>query len=629
MAGSLQRRLTTILATDIVDFSRLVGSDEEATLNLLRHQRARVIDPLLASHGGRLANTAGDSMLIEFSSAVEAVRFAIAMQTKIGVTNAELPATERMQHRIGINVGDVVEDGQDLLGDGVNVAARLEALAPPGGIIVSRSVRDQVRDRLDLRLHDLGEIKVKNIARPARVFQLLRDGEEAMKSARVADRRRLYAVASILIVAFVSVAAWLWAIQSDFAPVNPAEMSLTLPDGPSFAVMPFDYIGENADANTYLADGISGNVIANLAKLPETLVIAKSSTFVFKHRDFDVREIAARFGVRYVLDGSVQKAGDSLRVTAQLVDAVAGRHLWSGTFDRKIGDFFQIQDEITLAVIQQVYDKTVGGDRLNAHETSNLEAFAEMAKGELLGLKFTPNDNQLARQHFLRAATLDPALAAAQALIGFTHLMDARMGFAADPARSITLAEEHMIRALEMDPDRPASLEKLAMVRVIQKRPIEARELALRAARLGGGDASVIRSAAWVLKYIGDSVESLEYFARAVRTTPATLWWLLADQHGAMMDAGKFEAAYSENEGLLAAAPTAPEVYRALFYAVAAIPAWQTGRKDRAAELLGEALKIDPALSIADFKLFDLAYVDKSLPEKRYLVLKEMGLPEN
>ncbi|WP_027257920.1 adenylate/guanylate cyclase domain-containing protein [Leisingera aquimarina] len=625
MAHSWQRRLTTVLASDIVDFSRLVGSNEEAALGMLHRQREEVINPLLTKFGGRLVNTAGDSMLIEFTSAVEAVRFATGFQTKIGEFNNELPAAERMLHRIGINAGDVVEDGDDLLGDGVNVAARLEALAPPGGIIISRSVRDQVRDRLSFRLQDLGEINVKNIARAVRVFQLLREGEAALKVPPPNRRNSFLLIASFLIAATTAIAAWLWVSRTDFEPVLLTEMSQALPDGPSFAVMPFDYIGEDADQNIYLADGVSENVIANLANLPETLVIAKSSTFAFKGKDFDVRDVAAEFGVRYVLDGSVQLVEDRIRVTAQLIDAVAGRHLWSETFDRKIDDFFKVQDEITLAVVQQVYDKTVSGERLDAHETDNLEAFAEMAKGEALRVKFTQSDNYLARQHFARAADLDPSYAAAQSRIGFTHLMDARMGFSTDPARSISLAEAHMERALELDPDRPGSLESFALVRVIQKRPDEARDLALRAVRLGPGDASAIRGTAWVLKYIGDSEESLEFFARAVRITPVTLWWLIADQHGAMMDAGEFEAAFALTDELLAATP---EAYRAHFFALAAIPAWQIGEKARAIELMDEARKINPQLSISDYKAFDLAYVDNSLPEKRYLILKELGLSD-
>jgi len=619
----MERRLTTIVAADIVGFSRLVDADEEGTLAAQRVLRVEFLDPLIARHGGRIANTAGDSLLIEFPSAVQAVRYAIAMQEGVAARNADVPEDRRILYRIGINVGDVLPDGDDLLGNGVNVAARLEALAAPGGIMLSRTVRDQVRDKVEISLEDMGEIQVKNITRPVRAFRIAGKGSQPA-SQRMRWRKPALFALTCLTLAIVA-GAWWWSARTDFEPVRPAEMALELPDGPSIAVMPFAFIGAGEAENGYLADGISENIITNLAKLPDLLVIAQSSSFSLKDEDVDVREIAGRFGVRYVLQGSVQKSGEKLRITAQLLDAVVGQHLWSEAFDKNTGDFFDIQDEITLAVLERVHGGAIDGDRLSFRETSDLEAFAQNAKGRSHRSRFTAEDNKIARVHYEAALARDPNYLDALVGLGFTHIMDVRLGFTGDRAGSLATAEKYLSRALALDPDRPATLSNYAVLRVVQKRGAEAQEFARRAIESGAGDARVVRGLAWVLKYSGASQESLTYFEQAKRMTPVPLWWLIADEYGALVDAGKYEAAYRATESYLA---VIPEVYRAEFLLYAAVAPWQVGDHEKARAFVAEAKELKPGISISDLWPFDLAYIDSSIPERRYAVLRDLGLPD-
>ncbi|MEM9741007.1 MAG: adenylate/guanylate cyclase domain-containing protein, partial [Pseudomonadota bacterium] len=483
----MERRLTTVVAADIVGFTRLVELDEERTLSAQRAHRKEFLDPLVANLGGRLANTAGDSLLIEFPSAVQAVRFAVDAQAGMRERNSDTPEDQRISYRMGINVGDVVADGQDLLGDGVNVAARLEALAPSGGIILSSTVRDQVQDKLDIALTDLGDIQVKNRTRPVRAFQVA-DGGAPAPSPKF-PRPAALGLAALVVI--LGAAIWWWLDRPDVEPVLPEQMAFALPDEPSIAVMAFAYIGPGQVENGYLADGLSENITTNLAKLPDILVIGESTPSGRTNEATTGRDIAGQYGVRYVLDGSVQKSGEELRISAKLLDAITGKHLWSETFNRKTGDFFDIQDEITLAVLEQVYAGTLDGDRLTLRETNSLKAFSENAKGRTHHNRFTAEDNETARVHYASALAQDPNYVDALVNMAFTHIMDVRLAFSENPAQSLTLAEEYLAAALEIDPSRPATLSNLAVLRVVQKRGEDALAFARQALDEGIGDVRV------------------------------------------------------------------------------------------------------------------------------------------
>jgi adenylate cyclase len=304
------RRLAAILAADVAGYSRLMGADEEGTLERLKALRRELLDPKIADHHGRIVKTTGDGLLVEFASVVDAVRCAVEMQHSMPEWNTSAAADNRIELRIGINLGDVIVEGDDLYGDGVNIAARIEALADPGGVFVSNTVHDHVRDRLPFVFEDLGEQQVKNIARPVRVYRV-RDPGGATRS--------------------------------------PAAPALPLPDKPSIAVLPFANLSGDPEQE-YFADGMVEEILTPLSRIRWLFVIARDSSFTYKGQRIDVKQVGRELGVRYVLEGSVRKAGGRVRITAQLIDAATGTHLWADRFDGSLEDVFELQDKVASSV---------------------------------------------------------------------------------------------------------------------------------------------------------------------------------------------------------------------------------------------------------------------------------------
>jgi adenylate cyclase len=366
------RRLAAILAADVAGYSRLMGADEEGTLERLKALRHELLDPKIAEHHGRIVKTTGDGMLVEFASVVDAVRCAVAVQQAMAERDTGVGADNRIELRIGINLGDVIVEGDDLYGDGVNIAARIEALADAGGVFVSNTVHDHVRDRLPFVFEDLGEQQVKNIARPVRVY-------------RVWDR-----AASIEQVLHVSPAP------------------LPLPDKPSIAVLPFVNMSSDAEQE-FFADGIAEDVITALSRYPSLFVIARNSSFTYKGRTVDVKEIGRDLGVRYVLEGSLRKAGNRIRVTAQLVEAETGRHAWAERYDRDLTDIFAVQDEITEAVTIAIAPAIADAElhRALRKPPESLNAWAAYQRGLWHLGKATAHNYELAEEFFRRTIDLD------------------------------------------------------------------------------------------------------------------------------------------------------------------------------------------------------------------------------
>ena len=309
----MQRRLAAILSADVVGYSRLMGEDEAGTLNALKAHRKACIDPAIEAHQGRMVKLMGDGALVEFASVVDAVQCAAAVQDGIAARNAEVPADKRIEFRIGVNLGEVIVEGDDIYGDGVNVAARLQEMCTPGGVAVSAVVFDQVDGKMDLAFDDLGEKRAKNIAKPLRVYSVLLDGADRADGAR---------------------------------PTEP----LALPDKPSIAVLPFTNMSGDAE-QAYLADGITEDVITALAKNSWFFVIDRNSSFTYKGQTPDTKQVARDLGVRYILEGSVRKAGNRVRVAAQLIDGTTGTHVWAERYDREIEDIFELQDDMTHTIV--------------------------------------------------------------------------------------------------------------------------------------------------------------------------------------------------------------------------------------------------------------------------------------
>jgi len=364
----IKRKLSTILAADVVGYSKMMAADEEATLRTLLSYRA-IIGDLLDKHGGRIFNTAGDAVLAEFNSAVEGVRCAISIQEELEVRNAELPDDRKMRFRIGINVGDVMIEGDDLFGDGVNVAARLEGIASPGGVCISASTFEQVKNKLSIGFEDLGPQEVKNIPHPVGAFQVLsgpisvRPAEGAGAAGKRPDkgvrpprwRSVALAAAVVLLVGAGAVAFWEFYPRSSALPGNVASTSAPenaapkLPGKPSIAILPFENMSDDP-GQEHFSDGLTEDIITDLAQLEDLIVIARASVFTYKGKSVKVQQVARELGVQYVLEGSVRKSGDRVRITAQLVDGKTGHHLWAERYDRDLKDIFALQDEIAQKI---------------------------------------------------------------------------------------------------------------------------------------------------------------------------------------------------------------------------------------------------------------------------------------
>ncbi len=351
----MERRLAAILAADVVGYSRLMEADEESTVRSLNACR-RVIDGLVADHRGRVFGSAGDSVIAEFPSPVEAVRCAVDIQRELEAHNVDLSEDRRMRLRIGVNLGDVIVEGDDLLGDGVNIAARLETLADAGGICLSRPVFDQIKKPLDLGCEYLGEHEVKNIAEPIQVYRVLTEPEAAgkiideTKRATQSWKRIALAAAVVVLIAVAGVGLWLRPWKATVEPASVERMAHPLPDRPSIAVLPFTNMSDDP-AQEYFADGMTEDLITDLSKVSGLFVIARNSVFTYKGKAIEVRQVAEDLGVRYVLEGSVRRAGEQVRINAQLIDATTGGHLWAERYDGSLADIFGLQDQVARKIV--------------------------------------------------------------------------------------------------------------------------------------------------------------------------------------------------------------------------------------------------------------------------------------
>jgi adenylate cyclase len=437
--GRVERRLAAILAADVAGYSRLVGADEEGTLSALRAMRREIIDPTIAEHRGRIVKTTGDGLLAEFASVVDALRCAVRWQ-------ATVPPESRIAWRVGINVGDVVVEDGDIFGDGVNVAARLEALAEPGGICVSARVQEDAAGRFDLQFEDLGEQSLKNIARPVRVYRVASpkcsDPPSAQEGPRISP-----------------------AVAAATAP-PPA-----LPDKPSIAVLPFQNISGDPEQE-HFGDGIAEDVTTALARSRLLFVVARNSAFAFRHHNADVTEIGRCLGARYILEGSVRRAADTVRVTAQLIDAVSGTHLWADRMDRQLTDIFSLQDEIAARVATAVLPAVARTERELAMRKppENLGAWENYHRGLWHWLKFDAVENQCAQTFLRRSLELDAGFAAAHAALGLTAIADAFLFYTADRDPHVVSAERHARAAIELDPLDGSARATLALALLISGR---------------------------------------------------------------------------------------------------------------------------------------------------------------
>ncbi|MET4687681.1 adenylate/guanylate cyclase domain-containing protein [Sinorhizobium fredii] len=423
----MQRKLAAIMSADVVGYSRLMETDEVDTLVRLQSTRDNMIDPKIAAHNGRVVKLMGDGELIEFPSVVDAVRCAVEIQQAMAECNEELPADKRLEFRIGVNLGDVILEGQDIYGDGVNVAARLEELADPGGVLISGTAFDHVERKLDYAFDFVGEQQVKNIEKPVRLYRI-RLGDHPRTTAAKARARRhrpwlwIPVAAAALALAAGSMVFW----NSFRAPAvelaSRARMEFPLPDRPSIAVLPFTNMSGEAEQE-HFTDGMTDSLITDLSKISGLFVVARNSTFAYQGRPVTPSQVAEELGVRYVLEGSVQRAGDRLRVNAQLVDALSGGHVWADRFDGNVADVFGIQDAFVTKIVEALKVNLTGNERMEIARgrTDSLRAKEAFDEGWSLYLRFNAKDNAAAVAPLKRAIKLDPEYGRAYAALALVY----------------------------------------------------------------------------------------------------------------------------------------------------------------------------------------------------------------
>ncbi|MCH7889066.1 MAG: tetratricopeptide repeat protein [Proteobacteria bacterium] len=421
----MERRLAAILAVDVVGYTRLMGADEAGTLARLKALRGEVIDPEIARYNGRIVKLMGDGALVEFASVVDAVACAVAIQRANAARDAGLAEDARLALRIGVNLGDVIVEGEDIYGDGVNIAARLEGLAEPGGISVSDIVHQSVRAKLDLAFDDLGPQQVKNVAEPVRVYRVRLDPSASGKAfpAKRGWRRPAIAagIAALAVVAGIAVWQRPWEPKVELASVE--RMAFPLPDKPSIAVLPFVNMSDDPEQE-YFADGMTEDLITDLSKVSGLFVIARNSTFVYKGRSVPVRQVSEDLGVRYVLEGSVRRVGDQVRVNAQLIDATTGGHVWADRYDGNVTDIFAVQDAFVREIVAALALNLSESEQqeIASGQTSNIEAREAFQNGWEHYLRYTPEDNATAAEQFKRAVELDPDYGRAYSALGMVYV---------------------------------------------------------------------------------------------------------------------------------------------------------------------------------------------------------------
>ena len=442
---TVQRRLAAILAADVVGWSRLMGADEAGTLARLKGHRNELIDPKLAEFGGRIVKTTGDGVLVEFSSAVDAVKCASEIQDAMIARNEGVPELTRMQFRIGINLGEIIIDTDgDIFGDGVNIAARLEELAAPGTVNISEDVYRQILGRLDAGLEDLGPQTLKNIANPVKVYRVGADSEKTPETAP----------------------------PKDGAPAAGIEADVAFVSRPAVAVLPFDNMSRDEEQE-YFVDGIAEDIITGLSLWRTFPVIARNSSFSYKGQKIDVKQVGQELGARYVLEGSVRKAGNRLRITAQLIDSETSAHVWAERFDREMEDIFDLQDEITERIVTAIAPEMAHAEaeRSLKKQPADLDAWDLCHRGQWHINRYSKADNVQARELLERSAALDPNWAVPRSWVSFAHLMDALIGFSDDPAASMKLSSEAAEHAVRLDSQDPLSRGTLAIAYIWQDRP--------------------------------------------------------------------------------------------------------------------------------------------------------------
>jgi adenylate cyclase len=560
-----KRKLAGILSADVKGYSRLMGDDDLATVRTLEAYRARMAE-VIQKFRGRIVDSPGDNVLAEFASVVDAVESAVEMQKELKDKNAELPENRRMEFRMGINLGDVIVEGERIYGDGVNIAARIEGLATPGEICISSNVHEQVKNKLNLDYEYLGKHAAKNIAEPIEVYQII--------------------------------------MEPDVHVVNMPK-AIKLPGRPSIAVLPFENMSGDSDQG-YFSDGVTEEIITGLSKVPNLFVIARNSSFTYKGKPVKVQQVGQELGVRYVLEGSVRKAGDRVRITAQLIDAKTGHHLWAERYERELKDIFALQDEITINIMRAMQLKLTEGEQACEwlkRGSENFEAYEKGMKGMEFFRRFSPEGNVRARQMFEEAITLDPQSEGNYVMLAWTYLLDLLNGWAGSPERSMERAIELAGKALTLDELQADAHSLLGYIYLLKREYEKAIGEGKRAVSLNPNGADAHVWLAMILTSAGRASEAIGLLNKAMRLNPLPPNWYYLSIGDAYLWTGRYEEAVEE---YCKALQGSPDFLLVLLGLTAAY--WLLGRKKEASKTAEEIVSLDPE--------FSLQHLEQTMPFK-------------
>ena len=587
----VQRRLAAILAADVAGYSQLMHHDEEATHAKLTALLADSVIPAITEHGGRIVKSTGDGLLAEFSSAVEAVLAGTQFQTGIHELTIDDAEDRRILFRVGINIGDVIVEAHDIFGDGVNIAARLEGIATPGGICISDDAYRQIRGKIDMDCSDLGPQILKNIAEPMRVWQV-----ELGQSAAKAQRS---------------------------SPAGQAP-ALALPDKPSIAVLPFENMSGDLEQE-YFADGMVDDIITALSRFKLLFVIARNSSFTYKGKAVDIKQVGRELGVRYVLEGSVRKAAERVRITGQLIDAADGSHLWADRFEGDLGDIFALQDEVTLKVVSAIQPKML---------QTEIELAARRRPGNLnahdLFLRALPHFYSMTQEGMVRSLQLlaqvlelDPRYGAAASLAAGCHLTNIGQGWTADPALDIAEGARLLRLALNIDANDSDALSIAGRATAYMSGDFDtAREMVDRAVALNPNSALAWEQRGWACAYAAQDEEAVRSFERAIRLSPLDpmLFSTFTGMSFALISLGRFDEAVTAAKRALRKNPNFSSTYRCLAAALTHL-----GREEEARIAASRLLELDPNFRISEW----VTRGHNTVRSRLYIEgVRKAGLPE-
>jgi len=580
----MERRLAAILVADIVGYSRLMNKDEAGTHRAAKATFSEFVEPKADQFRGRIVKGTGDGVLVEFASAVDAVAFAVDIQSGMRERNHNVPESRQILFRIGVNIGDIIIEPDDIYGDGVNIAARLEGLANPGGICISRNVFNQTKNKLDVRFKHMGEQELKNISEAVQVYRVVMSDEDEAAAAE----------------------------RDEFLPP---------PDRPSIAVLPFDNMSGDPEQE-YFTDGLVDDIITTLSKLSGLLVIARDSCFVFKGRKVDVRQVARELGVRYVLEGSVRIVGKRVRINVQFTDAKIGANIWAERYDRDIGDIFAVQDEVTIALATEMQVQFMEGEqaRLQYSTTHNVEAWSNFVKGlHFFRESVSAQSMVQAKEWWEKAIALDPESASLNAMLGFLHCVAARFGWWGGRDSEMLKSANYTKRAIALDSNNAEAHRASGFLHLVQKSHDEAVAEMQEAESLAPNSADIAATASYVFCSSGLAEESVIAIERAIRLHPSHPPRYVGHLGNAYRLAGRFDEAIAAFKKYDVLSPGFGLVDLVIVYK-------QLKRNEAAESAAARLLAVRPRFTVRDWIETQLLSDDKRL-ESEIRALIESGLP--